>query len=91
VAETKRTKNGNGVAKSHTGKRPHELMLEWVQIGAMEVPEPVKKDYFVKKLFPLSESSHISLLTACMPYYHAKMTHRRGAVEGKPLLRSVDD
>ena len=42
-------KGGNGGAQAHTGKLPHELMLEWVQTGLMEVPERVAKGYFVKK------------------------------------------
>jgi hypothetical protein len=61
----------NGAA-AHTGKRPHELMLEWLQIGVMEVPERVKRGYFVKKLFALSVSMHINLARACAPYYAAK-------------------
>jgi hypothetical protein len=60
-----------GVA-AHTGKRPHELMLEWLQTGVMEVPERVKRGYFVKNLFALSVSMHINLARACAPYYAAK-------------------
>jgi hypothetical protein len=61
-------------AAAHTGKRPHELMLEWLQTGVMEVPERVKRGYFVKNLFALSVSMHINLARACAPYYAAQIT-----------------
>jgi hypothetical protein len=68
--------NNYAAKKADTGKRPHELMLEWVQIGAMEAPERVKKGYFVKKWFALSASMHFNLAKACAPYYAAKITHQ---------------
>jgi hypothetical protein len=71
TAETKQKKDGYGAA-AHTGKRPHELMLEWLQIGVMEVPEQVKNGYFVKKFVALSLRRCLNLAKACAPYYAAK-------------------
>jgi hypothetical protein len=73
-AETKHKKDGDGAAKSHTGKRPHELMWEWGGTGVMEVPERVKKGYFVKKFSALSFSRRFNLAVACAPYFSAKIT-----------------
>jgi hypothetical protein len=59
-------------AAAHTG--PHELMWEWVQIAVMEVPEQVKKGYFVKRFVALSLPRCLNLAKACAPYSAAKIT-----------------
>jgi hypothetical protein len=47
-------------------KCPHELMLEWVQIGAMEVPERVKKGIREEIVSTFRASSHMSMLMTCV-------------------------
>ena len=53
-------------------KRPHELMLEWVQTGIMEVPVRYG-NYYVKEYDGIPVGMRIRITIAAAPYFSRKL------------------